>query len=194
MTVLSLVLCSKGDKHILVCTMNHAGLDALNAFVIYNSFLTYIGLLSAGTPYLHTPTFAALSAQCTTLLDALHCPAASDALPALLSGCHLQTCPPRGIFALCLLPTKCILRSLTDQSSHKLPPLTLSASEMPCAHDKTFLHMPCYTYVDICDVVVQASPCRSPSPTPLLTCWAPFPLHSRRSTSWRCAVALAWTC
>ena len=29
-------------------TMNHAGLDALNAFQIYNSFLTYIGLLSAG--------------------------------------------------------------------------------------------------------------------------------------------------
>ena len=42
------MLCSKGDKHILVCTMNHAGLDALNAFVIYNSFLTHIGLLSAG--------------------------------------------------------------------------------------------------------------------------------------------------
>lgn len=43
-----LVPCSKGDKHILISTMNHAGLDALNAFVIYNSFLNYIGLLSAG--------------------------------------------------------------------------------------------------------------------------------------------------
>lgn len=42
------VLCSKGDKHILVSTMNHAGLDALNAFVIYNAFLNYISLLSAG--------------------------------------------------------------------------------------------------------------------------------------------------
>ena len=42
--------CSKGDKHILVSTINHAGLDALNAFQIYNSFLTYIGLLSAGKP------------------------------------------------------------------------------------------------------------------------------------------------
>ena len=42
--------CSKGDKHILVSTMNHAGLDALNAFVIYNSFLNYISLLSAGDP------------------------------------------------------------------------------------------------------------------------------------------------
>ena len=41
---------SKGDKHILVSTMNHAGLDALNAFVIYNSFLNYISLLSAGDP------------------------------------------------------------------------------------------------------------------------------------------------
>ena len=29
-------------------TINHAGLDALNAFQIYNSLLTYIGLLSAG--------------------------------------------------------------------------------------------------------------------------------------------------
>lgn len=42
--------CSKGDKHILVSTMNHAGLDALNAFVIYNSILNYISLLSAGDP------------------------------------------------------------------------------------------------------------------------------------------------
>ena len=40
--------CSKGEKHILVSTINHAGLDALNAFQIYNSLLTYIGLLSAG--------------------------------------------------------------------------------------------------------------------------------------------------
>ena len=153
-------------------------------------------------PHLHWPAVCwyaspphsyLCSAQCTTLLHALHCTGANDALPALLSGCHLQTCPPRGIFALCLLPTKYILRSPTDQRSHELPPLTLSASELPCAHDKTFLHMPLYTYVDICDVVVQASPCRTPSPTPLLTCWAPFPLRSRRSTSWRCAVALAST-
>ena len=42
-------------------------------------------------------------------------------------------------------------------------------------HDKTFLHMPLYTYVDICDVVVQASPCRTPSPTPLLTCLGSLP-------------------
>ncbi|CAK0786372.1 hypothetical protein CVIRNUC_009585 [Coccomyxa viridis] len=43
-----LELFSKGEKHILVSTINHAGLDALNAFQIYNSLLTYIGLLSAG--------------------------------------------------------------------------------------------------------------------------------------------------
>ena len=72
------MLCSKGDKHILVCTMNHAGLDALNAFVIYNTFLTHIGLLSAGMPYLHTPIFAVLSAQhslmrCTAPPQKMHC-------------------------------------------------------------------------------------------------------------------------
>lgn len=41
-------MCSKADHHILVCTLNHAGMDALNGFQIYKSFLNYIGLLSSG--------------------------------------------------------------------------------------------------------------------------------------------------
>jgi hypothetical protein len=65
------MLRSKGDKHILVCTMNHAGLDALNAFVIYNSFLNFIGLLSAGMPHVHTPIFSIFS----THHFLIHCPA-----------------------------------------------------------------------------------------------------------------------
>ncbi|EIE24884.1 hypothetical protein COCSUDRAFT_62293 [Coccomyxa subellipsoidea C-169] len=49
-SVIYLDLFSKGDKHVLVSTLNHAGMDALNGFQIYDSFFNYIGLLSAGKP------------------------------------------------------------------------------------------------------------------------------------------------
>ena len=39
---------SLGEKHILISTLNHAGMDALNGFQIYISFFNAIGLLSAG--------------------------------------------------------------------------------------------------------------------------------------------------
>ena len=47
-------LCSLGEKHILISTLNHAGMDALNGFQIYISLFTAIGLLSAGEPHLST--------------------------------------------------------------------------------------------------------------------------------------------
>ena len=46
------LLHSLGEKHILISTLNHAGMDALNGFQIYISFFTAIGLLSAGDPRL----------------------------------------------------------------------------------------------------------------------------------------------
>ncbi|KAK9918466.1 hypothetical protein WJX75_004263 [Coccomyxa subellipsoidea] len=49
-SVIYLDFFSKGDKHVLVSTLNHAGMDALNGFQIYESFFNYIGLLSAGKP------------------------------------------------------------------------------------------------------------------------------------------------
>ncbi|BDA49274.1 hypothetical protein COCOBI_13-3850 [Coccomyxa sp. Obi] len=49
-SVIYLDLFSKGKKHVLISTLNHAGMDALNSFQIYNSFFNYIGLLSAGKP------------------------------------------------------------------------------------------------------------------------------------------------
>ena len=50
------------NKHMLICTLNHSGMDALNSFQIYKEFSTALGLLSAGIllPCVPTPSRAAM--------------------------------------------------------------------------------------------------------------------------------------